>query len=96
MAGNVSAKRAPLAAAQGPRETRHPKNEEEQPGTRLEHEHEQADPVKPRKKRRVVQSSDKKYECPTPECGKKYSRAEHLYRHQLNRMCKLSRVTLLP
>ena len=41
---------------------------------------------KPKKKRRVVKISDKKYECPHPECGKAYSRAEHLYRHQLNRM----------
>lgn len=39
---------------------------------------------KPKKKRRVTQSSDKKYECPTDDCGKSYSRAEHLYRHQLN------------
>jgi hypothetical protein len=40
---------------------------------------------KPKKKRRVVKLSDKKYECPQPDCGKSYSRAEHLYRHQLNR-----------
>lgn len=40
---------------------------------------------KPKKKRRVIKTSDKKYECPQPDCGKSYSRAEHLYRHQLNR-----------
>ena len=40
---------------------------------------------KPKKKRRVVKTSDKKFECPQPDCGKSYSRAEHLYRHQLNR-----------
>lgn len=39
----------------------------------------------PKKKRRVIKTSEKKYECPQPECGKSYSRAEHLYRHQLNR-----------
>lgn len=41
--------------------------------------------AKPKKKRRVVKTGDKKYECPEPDCGKSYSRAEHLYRHQLNR-----------
>jgi hypothetical protein len=44
---------------------------------------------KPKKKRRIIKLSDKKYECPHPECGKAYSRAEHLYRHQLNRMYSL-------
>ncbi|KAF2158431.1 hypothetical protein M409DRAFT_71654 [Zasmidium cellare ATCC 36951] len=39
---------------------------------------------KPKKKRRVIKPTDKKYECPQPDCGKSYSRAEHLYRHQLN------------
>ncbi|EME38310.1 hypothetical protein DOTSEDRAFT_75761 [Dothistroma septosporum NZE10] len=39
---------------------------------------------KPKKKRRIIKMTDKKYECPTPDCGKSYSRAEHLYRHQLN------------
>lgn len=43
---------------------------------------------KPKKKRRVIKLSDKKYECPQPDCGKSYSRAEHLYRHQLNRTYK--------
>lgn len=42
---------------------------------------------KPRKKRRVIKTSDKKYQCPHSDCGKSYSRAEHLYRHQLNRTC---------
>lgn len=42
---------------------------------------------KPKKKRRIIKTTDKKYECPTKDCGKSYSRAEHLYRHQLNRMC---------
>ena len=40
---------------------------------------------KPRKKRKMIQKGDKKYHCPNEECGKSYSRAEHLYRHQLNR-----------
>lgn len=40
----------------------------------------------PKKKRRVVKPNpDKKFECKHEGCGKSYSRAEHLYRHQLNR-----------
>ncbi|KAK3645665.1 hypothetical protein LTR56_003734 [Elasticomyces elasticus] len=39
---------------------------------------------KPKKKRKIIKNSDKKYLCPNSECGKSYSRAEHLYRHQLN------------
>lgn len=38
-----------------------------------------------RKRSRKVQS-DRKFECTFEGCGKSYSRAEHLYRHQLNRM----------
>ena len=50
-----------------------------------DHEVDDLADAKPKKKRRVVKLSDKKYECPQPDCGKSYSRAEHLYRHQLNR-----------
>ncbi|KAF3906550.1 hypothetical protein ABW20_dc0107752 [Dactylellina cionopaga] len=42
-----------------------------------------ASPLK-RKRRRSRKGMDKKYECSHPGCGKSYSRAEHLYRHQLN------------
>ena len=49
------------------------------------HEVDDTSSSKPKKKRRIIKESDKKYECPHPECGKAYSRAEHLYRHQLNR-----------
>ena len=38
-----------------------------------------------RKRRRSRKGLDKKFECPHEDCGKSYSRAEHLYRHQLNR-----------
>lgn len=39
----------------------------------------------PKKRRRVVKpNADKKFECKHEGCGKSYSRAEHLYRHQLN------------
>ena len=38
-----------------------------------------------RKRRRSRKGLDKKFECPHTGCGKSYSRAEHLYRHQLNR-----------
>jgi hypothetical protein len=42
----------------------------------------------PKKRRRVVKPNpDKKFECKHEGCGKSYSRAEHLYRHQLNREC---------
>ncbi|OBT96142.1 hypothetical protein VE01_06940 [Pseudogymnoascus verrucosus] len=37
-----------------------------------------------RKRRRSRKGLDKKFECPQGGCGKSYSRAEHLYRHQLN------------
>src|SRR5690606_33344563 len=37
------------------------------------------------KRRRSRKGLDKKFTCPTEGCGKQYSRAEHLYRHQLNR-----------
>ena len=39
----------------------------------------------PRKLRRTAKpNADKKFECKHEGCGKSYSRAEHLYRHQLN------------
>lgn len=38
-----------------------------------------------RKRRRSRKGLDKKFECPEDGCGRSYSRAEHLYRHQLNR-----------
>lgn len=38
-----------------------------------------------RKRKRSRKGLDKKYHCPHEACGKSYSRAEHLYRHQLNR-----------
>ncbi len=43
-------------------------------------------PSKRRKKAKA--NADKKYECKHEDCGKTYSRAEHLYRHQLNRKRK--------
>ena len=43
-------------------------------------------PGSSRKRRRSRKSGDKKFLCPHEGCGKSYSRAEHLYRHQLNRM----------
>ena len=44
--------------------------------------------AQPKKKRKVIKNGDKKYHCPHEDCGKAYSRAEHLYRHQLNRTCR--------
>ncbi|KAI5788350.1 fungal-specific transcription factor domain-containing protein [Geopyxis carbonaria] len=41
-----------------------------------------------RKRRRSRKGLERKFECPHPGCGKFYSRAEHLYRHQLNHQPK--------
>ena len=43
-----------------------------------------------RKRKRSRKGLDKKYMCQHPDCTKSYSRAEHLYRHQLNREFHLS------
>ena len=40
---------------------------------------------KHRKRKRSRKGLDKNFFCPQEDCGKSYSRAEHLYRHQLNR-----------
>lgn len=42
-------------------------------------------PGSSKRRRRSRKGLDKKFECPHDGCGKSYSRAEHLYRHQLNR-----------
>ena len=47
-------------------------------------------PGSSKKRRRSRKGMDKKFECPHEGCGKSYSRAEHLYRHQLNRTYHLS------
>lgn len=44
----------------------------------------------PRKRKRSRKGdTEKRYECKQDGCGKSYSRAEHLYRHQLNRTLSL-------
>ncbi|KKZ60366.1 hypothetical protein EMCG_04881 [[Emmonsia] crescens] len=45
--------------------------------------HSRSDSVKKRKRTRKG-DSEKKFDCKHEGCGKSYSRAEHLYRHQLN------------
>ena len=40
---------------------------------------------KTRKRKRSRKGLEKNYACQHEDCGKSYSRAEHLYRHQLNR-----------
>jgi hypothetical protein len=83
MASSVEVARAPLVD-QGPAgDELRPRHDDED--AEVDQALDEADDAQPRKKRRVIQSSDKKYICPAPECGKRYSRAEHLYRHQLNR-----------
>lgn len=62
-------------------------NSNEDPDVEIEdaeHEVDDLAETKPKKKRRVIKTFDKKYQCPAADCGKAYSRAEHLYRHQLN------------
>ncbi|KAL7915964.1 fungal-specific transcription factor domain-containing protein [Trichoderma velutinum] len=41
-----------------------------------------------RKRRRSRKGLEKRFECSAEGCGKSYSRAEHLYRHQLNHNSK--------
>lgn len=43
-----------------------------------------------KKKIKLGNATEKKYACPQEGCDKSYSRAEHLYRHQLNRRPYLS------
>ena len=91
----VEVARAPLVD-QGPGPVDEPRPRHDDEDAEAEQALDETDDAQPRKKRRVIQSSDKKYVCPQEDCGKRYSRAEHLYRHQLNRTSlKLSRVTLL-
>jgi hypothetical protein len=52
-------------------------------------------PGSSKKRRRSRKGLDKKFECPHEGCGRSYSRAEHLYRHQLNRKFAASGVTLV-
>ena len=83
MASSVEVARAPLVD-QGPAgDEPRPRHDDED--AEVEQAIDETDDAQPRKKRRVIQSSDKKYICPHDGCGKRYSRAEHLYRHQLNR-----------
>ncbi len=50
---------------------------------------------KPRKRKRSRKGLNKNFPCPQQGCGKSYSRAEHLYRHQLNRESIFSGICLL-
>ena len=50
---------------------------------------------KPRKRKRSRKGLDKNFACPQQGCGKSYSRAEHLYRHQLNRESSKPHLILL-
>ena len=55
-------------------------------GNDAEMEDTKADNSTPKKRKRALKPNlDKKFECKHEGCGKSYSRAEHLYRHQLNR-----------
>ncbi|KAI5205012.1 hypothetical protein E4T39_03280 [Aureobasidium subglaciale] len=46
---------------------------------------EESNTARPAKRKRTTSKPrDKRYECPQEGCDKSYSRAEHLYRHQLN------------
>ena len=82
MAAEVNGSISPATAAQEVKQEDVPMDDLE---ADAEHEVDDASGAKPKKKRRVIKATDKKYECPHHDCGKAYSRAEHLYRHQLNR-----------
>lgn len=45
---------------------------------------------KPRKRKRSRKGLEKNFPCAFQGCGKSYSRAEHLYRHRLNRKAALA------
>lgn len=50
---------------------------------------------KQRKRKRSRKGLEKNFPCPHQGCGKSYSRAEHLYRHQLNREFLLKPKTVI-
>ncbi|OQO05411.1 hypothetical protein B0A48_09179 [Cryoendolithus antarcticus] len=79
MPGEIEITAAPPSAEEVDSETEH--KEELVDGDQDGHD---IGDSKPKKKRRIIKTSDKKYECPEKDCNKMYSRAEHLYRHQLN------------
>lgn len=81
-----------MGVSQPPAEQELPDLELHSEDVDAEHEVDDFADAKPKKKRRVIKNADKKYECPDPECTKSYSRAEHLYRHQLNRELTRSRL----
>ena len=58
---------------------------DDESGDEKENEQNPSTDDKPRKRKRSRKGLDKNFPCPSPGCGKSYSRAEHLYRHQLNR-----------
>ena len=66
--------------------TQHGSSDDAKVGQLEEGDTENAGGQPPKKRRRVVKPNpDKKFECKHEGCNKSYSRAEHLYRHQLNR-----------
>lgn len=79
MASVVSA----IPALDGPRNNRRAHSEMETTSDNEAHAAVSATPRKRKRSRKV--HSDRKYDCTFEGCGKTYSRAEHLYRHQLNR-----------
>jgi hypothetical protein len=72
---------APEESSRGRRRTREAENDDDDD---LDGEN-GTGPGSSKKRRRSRKGLDKKFECPHEGCGKSYSRAEHLYRHQLNR-----------
>ncbi|EKG15722.1 Zinc finger C2H2-type protein [Macrophomina phaseolina MS6] len=68
----------------GRRRTREDENVDDQDNQDNQADDGDAPPGSSRKRRRSRKGLDKKFECPHEGCGKSYSRAEHLYRHQLN------------
>ncbi|RAH84904.1 C2H2 finger domain protein [Aspergillus japonicus CBS 114.51] len=77
MTSAVTAVAPPEQGLQGSREETHMSTENDAADATLDGS------SRKRKRTRKVQT-DRKFECTFDGCGKSYSRAEHLYRHQLN------------
>ncbi|KAM0718671.1 hypothetical protein Q7P37_005742 [Cladosporium fusiforme] len=84
MGSTVEAKRIPPPAGGADDEALLKHEEQEQDMDEEDHEPASGRRGKRKRRRADFQTSDRKYGCPEQGCGKKYSRLEHLYRHQLN------------
>ncbi|KAM0416107.1 hypothetical protein ACHAPD_005022 [Fusarium lateritium] len=93
---NISPRDTSDPSARGRRRSRSPENDGPEQDARGEGNQDGPNgassnsdgPGPARKRRRSRKGLDKRFECSAEGCGKSYSRAEHLYRHQLNHNSK--------